>query len=92
MSKPQRRADDVRLSKLVEDVASMHVCLATNTEMIKDTREQVQKNMVVLRQVSDVLASFRVVGSCAKWIGVMAVTFTAVGVALQNGIDWWRNR
>lgn len=75
----ERRADDERITKLVEDQAHLHGCV----ELLK---VEMQKNTEVTEQIRDILASFRVVGALAKWTAGVG----AAVVAVYHGLDWLR--
>ena len=73
---PHRRADDPRIEELQDDVKDLKRQMAVNTEITKE--------------VHDILASFRIVGAVAKWVGVVAGALTAVygaWYALFHGIN-----
>ncbi|HLB49829.1 MAG TPA: hypothetical protein VJL59_22660 [Anaerolineales bacterium] len=67
-----RRADDPRINTLVADVAVL--------------KEQMAENTKVTCQVRDILASFRIVGSVAKWTAAVGAGATA----LWHGVDFLR--
>lgn len=75
MSTEQRRADDTRVTRLVIDVDDLKKQMAVNTE--------------VTMQVRDILASFRVVASVAKWITAIAGMVAAL-LAVLKGVDFRR--
>jgi len=65
----ERRAEDPRINKLVEDVSELKAGLAENNK----TTEQVR----------DILTSFRVLATVAKWIAAIGAGYAAV----RHGID-----
>lgn len=65
----ERRAEDPRLGVLVDDVAELKKQMVLNTE--------------ITQQVRDILTSFRVIGSVAKWITALI----AGAIALYHGAD-----
>lgn len=69
MSNTDRRESDIRMGALVSDVAELKHQMARNTE--------------ITEQVRDVLASFRVMASVAKWLAAIAAGVTA----LWHGAD-----
>lgn len=66
-----RRADDPRIAKLVDDMSSVKAELARNTE--------------ITGQVADILASFRVVGAVAKWTAAVVAAVAAIWHAINGG-------
>lgn len=68
----RRRADDERVTILVSDVAVLKTQMAENTEVTK--------------QVRDILTSFRIAGTVAKWIASVAAGI----VAIYHGWDSFR--
>jgi hypothetical protein len=68
-----RRANDPRVEQLVKDVADLKVSMVQNTE--------------ITVQVRDVLASFRVIGSVAKWITAIFAAIAAAYLAFKTGVD-----
>lgn len=75
MSTEQRRAADIKVAQLVTDVEDLKRQMAVNTE--------------VTCQVRDILASFKVVASVAKWITAIAGMIAAL-LALAKGVDFRR--
>lgn len=67
-----RRSEDVRVTQLVADVDDLKKQMALNTEMTT--------------QVRDILASFRVAASVAKWVTAIAGMIAAL-LALAKGVD-----
>ena len=65
----ERRAEDPRLGVLVDDVAELKKQMVLNTE--------------ITQQVRDILTSFRVIGSVAKWITALIAGF----LAMYHGVD-----
>ena len=63
-----RRADDPRINKLVSDVDNL------KAEMVKNTE--------VTTQVRDILTSFRIMATIAKWFAAI----TAGVVAVKTGM------
>lgn len=72
---PQRRYADERIDRLEE----RQVRIETRIEAI-DTKMDDQTN--ILQNVSDVLGTFRVVSSVAKWIGIVVGAGAAVTSAV----------
>ena len=72
----ERRREDPRMAKLIVDVAHLHNCLETHT--------------TVVREVRDILATFRVIAAVAKWVAAVGAAVSAVGLATHQGIEWWR--
>lgn len=75
MTTEQRRAADAKVTQLVTDV--------------EDLKRQVVENTAVTIQVRDILASFRVVASVAKWITAIAGMVAAL-LAMLKGVDFRR--
>lgn len=75
MSAEQRRAADIKVAQLVTDV--------------EDLKRQMAENTAVIIQVRDILASFKVVASVAKWITAIAGMIAAL-LALAKGVDFRR--
>lgn len=75
MSAEQRRAADIKVAQLVTDV--------------DDLKRQMAENTAVTCQVRDILASFKVVASVAKWITAIAGMIAAL-LALVKGVDFRR--
>jgi hypothetical protein len=69
-----RRAEDPRVNQLVTDMT--HV------------KEELNKNTEITEQVRDLLASFRVMASVAKWITAVAAAIAGVLAAIKSGISF----
>lgn len=61
------------------EIAHLHDC-------VEALKRDVKANHEVLEQVRDILASFRVVGSVAKWLAAIV----AAAVAIYHGVQFWR--
>jgi hypothetical protein len=59
----ERRTEDPRIAKLVDDVAELQKEMKLNTE--------------VTTQIRDLLRSFKILGSCAKWLTLTSGFATA---------------
>lgn len=70
-----RRQSDARVTQLVGDVAVL--------------KSQMVENTAVTLQVRDILASFKVMMSIAKWITAFAGMFAAI-IAAYKGVDFRR--
>jgi hypothetical protein len=66
-------------SQVRAEVKHIHEC-------VEDLKKSVAENALVLGQVRDILASFRVVGVVAKWVAAIIAAATAV----YHGVVWWR--
>lgn len=60
----ERRAEDSRINKLVEDVAVLQSQMIENTAMT--------------RQVRDILGSFRIMAAIAKWVAAIGAGVAAL--------------
>jgi hypothetical protein len=60
-----RRMPDPRIDDLQGKVEHLHDC-------VEGLKLEMKKNTEVTEQVRDILASFRIAGAIAKWIGGMA--------------------
>ena len=70
-----RRSSDARVMQLAEDVAVLKVQMVENT--------------IVTMQVRDILSSFKVMASVAKWVTAIAGMIAAL-VAMAKGVDFRR--
>jgi len=61
---PCRRADDQRITRLVDDVVILKTQMIENTEVTK--------------QVKDILTSFRMVALAAKWVAAVGAGILAL--------------
>lgn len=61
------------------EVAHLHSC-------VEELKKAVAENAVVLEQVRDILASFRVLGAIAKWVAAIGAAATAT----YHAAIWWR--
>ena len=82
----------IRTRTMVDDIlrlngeqAKMRVALEENTELTRRISISVADNTAIIAQVRDVLASFKVIASVAKWLTVMAILITSA-LALVKGI------
>ena len=66
----ERRRDDQRIAKLMTDMDTVKICLASNTE--------------ITTQVRDILTSFRVMALFAKWIAAVAAAVAGVVAAWHS--------
>ena len=66
----ERRLSDQRVSQLVDDVTVL--------------KHQMAENTAVTVQVRDILASFKVMASVAKWVTAIAAMIAAVYAALKD--------
>lgn len=66
-------------NQMRSEVAHLHQC-------VEELKKAVADNAVVLEQVREILASFRVVGAVAKWLAALGAGATAV----YHGALWWR--
>jgi hypothetical protein len=66
-------------SQMRAEVKHLHQC-------VEELKKSVAENAVLLEQVRDILASFRVVGVVAKWVAAIGAAATAV----YHGVIWWR--
>ena len=71
---PPRRSDDRALLEIIGDVAELKRAMKENTE--------------ITRQVLEVLATFRVIASVAKWVTAVIASVGAVYIAFKTGVDW----
>lgn len=69
----ERRVSDQRVTQLVSDVAVL--------------KEQMSENTAVTCQVRDILASFKVMASIAKWITVITAMIASI-LAVIKGMDF----
>lgn len=72
----ERRSADQRIDELVAQHAELHACVGKLSVAVSELRATTD-------EVRDILASFRVIGRIAKWIGAIA----AAGAAI---IAFWR--
>jgi hypothetical protein len=79
ISKANRRSEDHRIKKVVEDVATMRgdVC---------ELKKELRRNNETTDQIRDMLGTFRVTASIAKWVAAVG----AAVVALWQGWDLYR--
>lgn len=72
-SNQRRRADDPRIDRLVEDMSSL--------------QREVKENTEVTKQVKDMIGSFKLIATVAKWIAVVVGAYVAIktGVATLLG-------
>lgn len=70
-----RRAEDPRIEQLVTDLSAMKTAHAA-------MQTQLTENTKVTKQVRDILASFKVIGACAKWGTIIG----AAGTSVYHGI------
>lgn len=66
-------------SQMRAEVKHLHDC-------VEELKKSIAENALVLAQVRDILASFRIVGVAAKWIAAIG----AAATALYHGVIWWR--
>lgn len=71
-----RRQDDPRIAKLVDDVLHLHTC----TERVHASLARMEDTVATM---SDILASFRVLGKIAGWVTSISVAITTVWAALK---------
>lgn len=71
VSEHNRRADDRRVGKLIVDVSKL--------------KDQMAENTAITIQVRDILASFRIAASIAKWFTAICGAIAA-GFAIMKGV------
>jgi len=66
----ERRADDNRLNTVITDVAEL--------------KRQMEENTKVTRQIHDIMRSFKILGTIAKWTSAVG----AAGTAVYHGVSF----
>lgn len=86
--KIDRRLPDPRIEKLVTDLDTVQVKLETNTVFTQKALERADAAAVKaeamasdVKDVKDILTSFRIAGAIAKWLAGIA----AAAVAIKTG-------
>lgn len=86
--KLDRRVPDPRLEKLVNDMDTVQIKLETNTVFTQKALERADAAAVKaeamandVKDVKDILTSFRIAGAIAKWLAGIA----AAAVAIKTG-------
>lgn len=69
-SNQRRRADDPRIDKLVEDVSSL--------------QKQVLENTEVTKQVKEMIGSFKMIATVAKWIAAVVAGYVAIKTGIAS--------
>lgn len=84
----ERRTPDPRLEKLVSEVDTVRLKLETNTSLTQKAMERADaaalkaETMAAdVKDVKDILTSFRIAGAVAKWLAGIA----AAAVAVKTG-------
>lgn len=81
-----RRESDARLDQLIENQTHQHDCTELVKLDVRDLKEEMRRNTEVTEQIRDILASFRVVGKVAKWVG----TIGAAAASCIAAFKAWR--
>ena len=74
---PQRRYSDERIDRLEERQVRIE-------EKVAAIDGKMDEQTSILQNVSDVLGTFRVVSSVAKWVGIVVGAGTAVTAAIAS--------
>ena len=74
----ERRRRDPRIDEIHTKVEHLHDC-------IESVKQSVQSNTETVKEVRDILQSFRIAGAIAKWLTGIAAAFMAV----KTGITTW---
>ena len=69
--------DAEAVAELISKIDHTHGC-------VEDLKRLADENAQVLQDMKDILASFRVVGATAKWIGGIAGAATAMWALLKG--------
>lgn len=72
-----RRKPDPRLDALKGKVDHLHDC-------VESLKRSVAENTEITQQVRDILASFRIAGSLAKWVTAIATAVAGVYAMLRG--------
>lgn len=78
------RTDDLRIAELQAEVKHLHDCVEEAKAIGNRNADLIAENTVITTQVRDILTSFRMLASVAKWFGVIAGA-VAAGIALWKG-------
>lgn len=84
MGNELRRADDPRIAELQAEVKHLHGCVEEAKTIGKENAALIAENTVITTQVRDILTSFRVLSSFAKWFTIIAGAIAA-GFAVVKG-------
>lgn len=82
----KERAEIERREKIDGNFLGIEARFAEIDESFKALRFEMANNTEITKQVRDVLASFRVMGSVAKWCTAVG----AFGVMCWHGVQEWR--
>ena len=66
----------------------MQAALEKNSELIQQLTTSTADNAVIIAHVRDVLASFKIVASIAKWFTAMAILIASVIAAVKGIIGF----
>ena len=89
--KVDRRQPDPRIEKLVNDLDTVQIKLETNTNFTQKALERADAAAVKaeamandVKDVKDILTSFRIAGAIAKWLAGIAAAFVAIKTGFQS--------
>lgn len=72
------------MAELEEAVKHLHDCVEESKAIANKNAAAIAENTAITTQVRDILTSFRMLASVAKWFGVIAGA-VAAGIALWKG-------
>lgn len=74
----ERRRQDNRIDQIQTDMEGVQTSIGHLHDCIESVKADVRRNTVITEDVRDVLGSFRVMASIAKWVTAIAAAYVAV--------------